>query len=92
VTPGPSSEHDADLHQPEKGAGESAVENYFKASIFPNPKLLDSLQRIDRNPMAKHGVLDVGSKLKVGNLVPNMLYECNRLEHLRAGSKLNFAL
>jgi hypothetical protein len=81
-SPGPSSDqlrHDADLRWLEMGTGEPAVEDYFKANIFPNPKPSDSLYRINRNPMAKHVVPDVGSKLKVSNPVPDMLYGYNRL-------------
>ncbi|KAG9231564.1 hypothetical protein BJ875DRAFT_113334 [Amylocarpus encephaloides] len=81
-SPGPSSDqlrHDADLRWLEMGSGEPAVEDYFKANIFPNPKPLDSLYRINRNPMAEHVVPDVGSKLKVSNPVPDMLYGYNRL-------------
>ncbi len=81
-SPGPSSDqvrHDAGLHQLEKGAGESEVEKYFHANVFPNPEPSDNLQRIDRNPMAKHAVPDVGSKLKVSTPWPDMLYGYNRL-------------
>jgi hypothetical protein len=67
------------LERLEMGTAEPAVENYFKASIFPNPESLDSLYRIDKNPMAKHTVLDVGSKLKVSTPWPDMLYRYNRL-------------
>jgi hypothetical protein len=38
------------------GSAKSAVENYFKANIFPNPKSSDSLKRIDKNLMGKHTV------------------------------------
>jgi hypothetical protein len=44
------------------GTAETAVENYFKTNIFPSPKSSDSLKRIDKNPMAKRVVPDVGSK------------------------------
>jgi len=60
-SPGPSSDqvrHDAGLHQLEKGARASEVEKYFHANVFPNPEPSDNLQRIDRNPMAKHAVPD----------------------------------
>lgn len=67
------------LYDLEMGTAESAVENYFKANVFPDPERLDSLKRIDKNPMAKHVVPDVGSKLKVGTPVPVMLYGYNRL-------------
>jgi hypothetical protein len=60
------------------GAGEPDVVRYFHANVFPNPKLSNSLKRIDRNPMAKHAVPDVGSKLKVSTPMPDILYGYNR--------------
>jgi hypothetical protein len=61
------------------GSIEPAVENYFKANIFPNPKLSDSLKCINKNPMAKRTVPDIGSKLKVSTPYPDMLYGYNNL-------------
>ncbi|KAH8760748.1 hypothetical protein BGZ57DRAFT_708133, partial [Hyaloscypha finlandica] len=81
-SPGPSSDQlrqDTDLYDLRMGSAEPAVENYFKASIFPNPKSSDSLKRIDKNPMAKRAVPDVGSKLKVSTPYPDMLYGYNSL-------------
>lgn len=81
-SPGPSLDqlrHDADLYRLEYGAGESAVENYSKANIFPDPKSSDSLNPIDKSPMVKRVVPDVGSNLKVGNPVPGMLCGYNSL-------------
>jgi hypothetical protein len=56
------------------GAGEPQVEEYFRNNIFPYPDPTDSIQRCDRQPMAKHTVPNVGSKLKVSTPVPDMLY------------------
>ncbi len=67
------------LERLEMGTAEPAVENYFKANIFPDPESLDSLYRIDKHPMAKHAIPDVGSKLKVSTPWPDMLYGYNRL-------------
>ena len=61
------------------GTAEPAVENYFKANIFPDPESSDSLYRIDKNLMAKHTVPDAGSKLKVSTPWPDMLYGYSRL-------------
>jgi hypothetical protein len=81
-SPGPSSDQlrqDTDLHRLEMGTGEPDVEEYFHANVFPNPKLSDSLQCTNRNPMAKQVVPDVRSKLKlkVSTPVPDMLYGYN---------------
>jgi hypothetical protein len=68
-----------DLERLEIGAGEPDVKEYFRAYIFPNLGSSDSLQRTERNPMAKRAVPDVGSKLKVSTPVPDMLYGYNRI-------------
>jgi len=60
------------------GAGEPKVEDYFKGKIFPKPGPSDSLDRADRQPMAKHVVPNTGSTLKVSNPVPDILYRYNR--------------
>ncbi|KAF2185811.1 hypothetical protein K469DRAFT_707477 [Zopfia rhizophila CBS 207.26] len=60
------------------GNGEPDVEDYFKDKIFPKPRPLSSLKRTDRQPMSKHTVPSTGSKLKVSNPVPDMLYGYNR--------------
>lgn len=81
-SPGPSPDHvrqDRSLAILEMGTGEPAVENYFKANIFPDPELFDILKRIDKNPMAKQVVPDVGSDLKVSTPAPDILYGYNRL-------------
>ncbi|TAQ85520.1 hypothetical protein B7494_g6176 [Chlorociboria aeruginascens] len=67
------------LYDLEMGTAEPAVENYFKANIFPEPGRSDSLKRIDKNPIAKQVVPSVGSNLKVSTPVPDMLYGYNRL-------------
>jgi hypothetical protein len=80
-SPGPSLDQvlqDTGLECLQRGTTEPAVENYFKANIFPDPKPLDSLKRIDKYPMAKRTVPDVGSKLKVSTPYPDMLYGYNR--------------
>jgi hypothetical protein len=69
------------------GTGESSVENYFKANIFPDPAPSDNLKRIDKNPMVKHAVPDFGTKLKVSNPVPDMLYGYNRLKAFTHGQR-----
>lgn len=61
----------------EMGTAEPAVENYFKANIFPDPSGQDVLKRVDKNPMAKSVVPNVGSKLKVSTPVPDMIYGYN---------------
>ncbi|KAG9228674.1 hypothetical protein BJ875DRAFT_525856 [Amylocarpus encephaloides] len=67
------------LYDLEMGTAEPAVENYLKSNIFPDPGRSDSLKRIDKNPMAKQVVPNVGSKLKASTPVPDMLYGYNRL-------------
>jgi hypothetical protein len=39
---------DTDLYDLRVGSAEPAIENYFKANIFPNPKSSDSLKRINK--------------------------------------------
>jgi hypothetical protein len=56
---------DMGLENLEMGTGEPDVEDYFKGKIFAKPVLPDSLKRIDKNPMAKQVVPDVGSRLKL---------------------------
>ena len=80
-SPGPSSDQlrqDTDLYDLEMGAAEGDVEKYFRTNLFPNPKLSESLKRSDRLPVSKHAVPDVGSKLKISNPVPDMLYGYSR--------------
>ena len=81
-SPGPSSDQvwqDMGLENLEMGVGETDVEDYFRGKIFAKPAPLDSLKRIDKNPMAKQVVPNVGSKLKVSTPWPDMLYGYNRL-------------
>ncbi|KAI0868062.1 hypothetical protein GGS24DRAFT_514118 [Hypoxylon argillaceum] len=56
------------------GAGEAEVEEYFRTHIFHYPGTGASLQRNDKQPMARHIVPNSGSKFKISNPVPDMLY------------------
>jgi len=81
-SPGPSPDQlkqNTRLEHLEMGAGEPDVERYFHAHVFPDPEPTDSLQRTDKNPMAKHVVPDVGSKLKVSTPKPDILYGYNSI-------------
>jgi hypothetical protein len=80
-----SSDQLACLERLKISTGEPRVENYSKANVFPDPVPSDSLQRTDKNPMAKHAVPDFGTKLTVGNPAPDMLYGYNRLEAFTDG-------
>jgi hypothetical protein len=71
-------QQDMGLENLEIGTGESDVEDYFRNNIFAKPAPLDSLKRIDKNPMSRQVVPNVGSKLKVSTPVPDMLYGYNR--------------
>ncbi|KAH7309141.1 hypothetical protein B0I35DRAFT_453649 [Stachybotrys elegans] len=71
-------EQDEELNELWLGAGEHQVEHYFKHAIFPNPGPIDSLRRVDRQPMAKHTVPTMGFGLNISNPVPDMLYGYNR--------------
>ena len=76
-SPGPSPDQlkqDTDLYRLEVGSAEADVEKYFRANVFLDPKLSDSLQRTDRVPMFRQAVPDVGSKLRVSIPVPDTLY------------------
>ncbi|KUI62584.1 hypothetical protein VP1G_09713 [Cytospora mali] len=80
-SPGPSTEEvweDAELNELWMGAGESKVEDYFRDKIFPKSRSGDVLDRSDRQPMARHTVPNAGSKLKVSNPKPDMLFGYNR--------------
>ncbi|KAF7861552.1 hypothetical protein EAF04_008114 [Stromatinia cepivora] len=82
-SPGPSSDQiwqDMSLENLEMGTGEPDVEDYFKNKIFDKPEPLSNLKRIDKNPMAKYNVPNIGSKLKVSIPVPDMLYGYNSIE------------
>lgn len=69
---------DMNLHDIGIGTGEPAVEDYFKANIFPNLNSLGSLKCIDKSLMAQHVVPNTGSNLRVSTPVPDMLYGYNR--------------
>ncbi|KXX74018.1 hypothetical protein MMYC01_209885 [Madurella mycetomatis] len=69
---------DAELNALWMGSGEPEVEDYFKGKIFPKPGASDSLQRAERQPMAKHTVPSTGSRLKLSTPVPDLLYGYNR--------------
>ncbi|KAG9228381.1 hypothetical protein BJ875DRAFT_446929 [Amylocarpus encephaloides] len=76
-SPGPSLDQvcqDTRLEDLEMGTREPDVEKNFHTYVFPDPELTDILKRTDRNPMAKHTVPDVGSKIKVSTPVPDMLF------------------
>jgi hypothetical protein len=60
------------------GAEEPRVEEYFRTNVFPYPKSTETLDRVDRHPMAKHTVPTTGSTLKVSTPVPDMLYGYSR--------------
>ena len=92
-SPGPSLDQiwqDMGLENLEMGTGEPDVEDYFRGKIFAKPAPQDSLKRIDKNPMAKQVVPDVGSKLKVSTPVPDMLYGYNRLGAFTHGHQAQF--
>jgi hypothetical protein len=80
-SPGPSPDkvwQDRALEELGMGSAEPDVEKYFQTRIFPDCDPGDILKRSDRQPMAKHTVPSTGSKLKVSNPVPDMLYGYNR--------------
>jgi hypothetical protein len=56
------------------GTGEPDVEKYFYTYVFPDPELIDILKRTDRNPMAKHVIPDIQSKLRIITPIPNILF------------------
>ncbi|KAK4200211.1 hypothetical protein QBC40DRAFT_339992 [Triangularia verruculosa] len=58
------------------GATEPEVEEYFRHRIFPYP-IEDSLQRCDRQPMARQTVPRTGASYRVNTPVPDMLYGYN---------------
>jgi hypothetical protein len=92
-SPGPSPDHvwqDMGLENLEMGTGEPDVEDYFRGKIFAKPVPQDSLKRIDKNPMAKQVVPDVGSRLKVSTPAPDMLYGYNRLGAFTHGQQAQF--
>lgn len=92
-SPGPSPDQvwqDMGLENLEMGTGEPDVEDYFRGKIFVKPAPQDSLKRIDKIPMTKYAVPDVGSKLKVSTPVPDMLYGYSRLGAFTDGQQAQF--
>ena len=80
-SPGPSLHQvwqDAELNELWMGAGGPKVEDYFTDKIFPKAGPGDILDRADRKPMARHTVPHTGSKLKVSDPVPDVLYGYTR--------------
>jgi hypothetical protein len=62
-----------------RGLDEPKVEKYFQSTIFYDPQPEDSLERSDRQPMAKYTVPSTtGSNFRVSNPVPDLLYGYNR--------------
>ncbi|KAL5401003.1 hypothetical protein PMIN03_011903 [Paraphaeosphaeria minitans] len=57
-----------------EGLDEFQVEKYFHDRIFSDFQQWDSLDRADRQPMAKHAVPSTGSKYRVSNPVPDSLF------------------
>ncbi|KAF2456097.1 hypothetical protein BDY21DRAFT_347885 [Lineolata rhizophorae] len=68
---------DGQLHDLSMGAGESDIETYFFAHIFPHFKTFDSLKRSDRQPLARNVVPNADSNLKVSIPLPDALYGYN---------------
>jgi hypothetical protein len=81
-SPGPSPDQlrrDVGLGRLEtEGLDEFMVEKYFHARIFSGSEQWGSLDRADRQPMAKHTVPSTGSKFRVSNPAPDSLYGYNR--------------
>jgi len=69
TSPGPSLEdvrQDSDLATLQwMGVGEPQVEEYFRTNNFPPTRTTESLQRSDRQPMAKHAVPNTGYNIKL---------------------------
>lgn len=92
-SPGPLPEElkqDSRLAELWMGSAESKVENYFKSEVFPDPGLSGNLQSSDRLLMSRHVVLDVGSKVKVSTLMPDLLYGYNPLGAFTDGHQAQF--
>ncbi|KAJ2900359.1 hypothetical protein MKZ38_002492 [Zalerion maritima] len=52
-------------------------EQDFRTNLYPYLKPSESLKRSDKQPMSTHAVPSSGSKLKVSNPIPDMLYGYN---------------
>ncbi|KAK3682815.1 hypothetical protein B0T22DRAFT_294968 [Podospora appendiculata] len=80
-SPGPSPDevrNDAALHKLETNGGEPDVEEYFRNHVYPYSEPTGALQRSDRQPISKHAVPATGSKFRVSNPIPDMLYGYSR--------------
>ena len=62
------------------GVAEPDVQMYFSGRIFPHCSPGGVLYRCDRQPMAKHTVPNVDSKLRISTPVPDLLYGYRRFE------------
>ncbi|KAN0068852.1 hypothetical protein V8E54_013021 [Elaphomyces granulatus] len=81
-SPGPSPNevmHDPELEALEMGTGEPEVGDYFSTNVFTKPGPTDVIKRIEKAPMAKRAVPDLGSKFKLVTPVPDVLYGFNRV-------------
>jgi hypothetical protein len=72
--------NDMDLEALELSINETAVEDYFKRTVFVKSRALNSLRQIDKYQLVKQIVPNVKSKLKVSNPMPDMLYEYKSIE------------
>lgn len=79
-SPIPEMQFDQSLESLEMGAGEPDVEEYFRRNVFPKPTPQETLKRVDKNPMTKAAVPNVGTKLRLSTPVPDMIYGYNRVE------------
>ncbi|TGJ78378.1 hypothetical protein E0Z10_g10387 [Xylaria hypoxylon] len=61
-----------------RGLDEPEVEDYFRDRVFPKPGEEDDLRRSDRQPMSRYPVPNYGTKLKISNPIPDMLYGYSR--------------
>ncbi|KAJ2973202.1 hypothetical protein NUW58_g8996 [Xylaria curta] len=82
-SPGPSPDQvrqDTALYNLDMEAVEEAgVGKYFLTTIFPDPIQSDSIQRIERQPMAKHTIPSTArSEFKISSPIPDALYGYNR--------------
>jgi hypothetical protein len=81
-SPGPSPNevmHDPELEALEMGTGEPEVGDNFSTNVFTKPGPTDVIKRIEKAPMAKRAVPDLGSKFKLVTPVPDVLYGFNRV-------------
>ena len=81
-SPGPSPDevmHNPGLEALEMGTGEPEVEDYFRANVFTKPSPTDVIKRIEKAPMVKRVVPDLGSEFKLSTPFPDVLYRFNRV-------------